>query len=118
MGNIAKIVIYDQARVNGGSNYEYPGQRWVLKLVINTTMNMIHITFPVNTTHTTHVQNVDVNTICLITKSNKHKGRLPLSWVPLFTLSPSGYSTWVKLKVAAVPPLSRLAILSVLKLII
>jgi len=30
---IAKIVIYDQARVNGGSNSEYPGQRWVLKLV-------------------------------------------------------------------------------------
>ena len=31
---IAKIVIYDQARVNGGSNYKYPGQRWVLKLVV------------------------------------------------------------------------------------
>ena len=25
-GKIAKIVIYDQARVNGGSNYEYPVQ--------------------------------------------------------------------------------------------
>ena len=33
MRKIAKIVIYDQVRVNGGSNYEYPGQRWVLKLV-------------------------------------------------------------------------------------
>ena len=30
---IAKFVIYDQVRVNGGNNYEYPGQRWVLKLV-------------------------------------------------------------------------------------
>ena len=28
-----KIVIHDQARVNGGSNYENPGQLWVLKLV-------------------------------------------------------------------------------------
>ena len=33
-GKIAKFVIYVQARVNGGSNYEYPGQRWVLKLVV------------------------------------------------------------------------------------
>ena len=32
-GKIAKIVIYDQARVNGGSNYKYTGKRWVLKLV-------------------------------------------------------------------------------------
>ena len=31
---IAKFVIYDQARVNGGSNYENTGQRWVLKLMI------------------------------------------------------------------------------------
>ena len=30
---IDKIVMNDQARVNGGSNYEYPGQRWVLNLV-------------------------------------------------------------------------------------
>ena len=29
----SKIVIYDQARVNGESNYEYPGKLWVLKLV-------------------------------------------------------------------------------------
>ena len=28
-----KIVIYDKARVNGGTNYDYPGQGWVLKLV-------------------------------------------------------------------------------------
>ena len=26
---IAKILISDQARVNRGNNYEYPGQRWV-----------------------------------------------------------------------------------------
>ena len=32
-GKIVKIVICDQATVNGVSNYEYPGQRWVLKLV-------------------------------------------------------------------------------------
>ena len=32
MGKIAKIVIYDNARVNGGTNYDYPGQRWVSKL--------------------------------------------------------------------------------------
>ena len=31
----SKIVIYDQARVNGGSHYEYPGKRWVLQLVYN-----------------------------------------------------------------------------------
>jgi len=30
---IQGIIIYDQALVNGVSNYEYPGQRWVLKLV-------------------------------------------------------------------------------------
>ena len=28
---LAKIVIYDQARVNGGCNYDYPGQSWVRK---------------------------------------------------------------------------------------
>jgi len=28
-----KIVTYGQPRVNGGSNYEYPGQRRVLKPV-------------------------------------------------------------------------------------
>ena len=33
LGKIPKIVIYDQARVNGGSNYEYLGQRRVPKLV-------------------------------------------------------------------------------------
>ena len=33
-GKIAKTVICDQARVNGKSNYEYPGQRWVLKLIL------------------------------------------------------------------------------------
>ena len=31
--NLAYILNYDQARVNGRSNYEFPGQRWVLKLV-------------------------------------------------------------------------------------
>ena len=31
-GKIAKIVIYDHARVNGVSYYEYPGQPWVPKL--------------------------------------------------------------------------------------
>ena len=31
---IAKIVIYYEAQVNGESKYEYPGQRWVPKLVI------------------------------------------------------------------------------------
>ena len=31
-GKKAKIVIYDHARVTCGSYYEYPGQRWVLKL--------------------------------------------------------------------------------------
>ena len=31
-GKIAKIVIYE-VRVNGGTNYDYPGQRWVPKLV-------------------------------------------------------------------------------------
>jgi len=30
---IVKIVIYKEARVKGGSNYKYPGLRWVLKLV-------------------------------------------------------------------------------------
>ena len=32
---IAKIVIYDKMRVNGGTNYDSPGQRWVPKLVID-----------------------------------------------------------------------------------
>ena len=31
---IAKIVIQNQVRVNGKSNYEYPGQRCILKLVV------------------------------------------------------------------------------------
>ena len=30
---IAKIVIYDKRRVNGGNNYFSSGQRWVHKLV-------------------------------------------------------------------------------------
>ena len=34
-GKIGKIIIYDKARVNGGTNYDYPGQRWVPKLVYN-----------------------------------------------------------------------------------
>ena len=29
IGKKGKIVIYDHLRVNGRSNYEYPGQRWV-----------------------------------------------------------------------------------------
>ena len=33
IGKIAKIVIFDNARVIGGINYDFPGQRWVLKLV-------------------------------------------------------------------------------------
>jgi len=32
-GKKANTVIYDQARVNGGSNYEYPGQRCIFKLM-------------------------------------------------------------------------------------
>ena len=32
IGKKTKLVIYDQARVNGCSNYEYPEQRRVLKL--------------------------------------------------------------------------------------
>ena len=32
-GNLAQIIIYDQTRVNGGSNFGYPGQRWVSQLV-------------------------------------------------------------------------------------
>ena len=30
---MAKIVIDNQERVDGGSNFEYPGQRWVIQLV-------------------------------------------------------------------------------------
>jgi len=30
-----KLLIYDQERVNGGSNYEYSGQRWIPKLAQN-----------------------------------------------------------------------------------
>ena len=33
LGNKSKMVIYYKAWVNGGSNYEYPGQLRVLKLV-------------------------------------------------------------------------------------
>ena len=32
IGEKACIEIYDKARVNGGSNYNYPGQRWIPKL--------------------------------------------------------------------------------------
>jgi len=35
MGEKAKIVNYDKVWVNGWNNYENPGQRWVLKLVLN-----------------------------------------------------------------------------------
>ena len=35
LGKIAKTVIYDKARVNGGTNQDYPGQRWVPKIVSN-----------------------------------------------------------------------------------
>ena len=34
IGKIAKIVIYNQVRVNGVGNYDYLGQRWDLKLVV------------------------------------------------------------------------------------
>ena len=30
---IAKIVIYDQARVDGSNNHDFPGQRWIPNLV-------------------------------------------------------------------------------------
>ena len=33
IGKNSKNRNFDQVRVNGGSNYDYPGQRWVLKLV-------------------------------------------------------------------------------------
>ena len=33
---IAKIIVYDKARVKGGNNHDYPGQRWVPKLVLDT----------------------------------------------------------------------------------
>ena len=33
---IAKIIVYDKARVIGGINHDYPGQRWVPKLVLDT----------------------------------------------------------------------------------
>ena len=32
-GKNAKIIINDKERVNGGTNYDSPGQRWVPKLV-------------------------------------------------------------------------------------
>ena len=32
-GKIAKIVIYNKGRVNGGTNYDSPAPRWVPKLV-------------------------------------------------------------------------------------
>ena len=34
IGKIAKIVIYNQVRVNGVGNYDYLGQRWGFKLVV------------------------------------------------------------------------------------
>ena len=36
-------MIYDQVRVNGGNNFEYPEQRWVPKLVINQKHNFNNI---------------------------------------------------------------------------
>ena len=42
-GNVALIVIYDLARVNGGSNYEYtPGQRWFLSYLVYFKFYPIH----------------------------------------------------------------------------
>ena len=32
-GQIIKIIIYEKARINGGTNYDSPGQGWVPKLV-------------------------------------------------------------------------------------
>jgi len=32
-GEIAQIVIYDKELVNGGTDFDSPGQRWVLNLV-------------------------------------------------------------------------------------
>ena len=34
-GKMVKIVIYDQGRVIGGTNYDSPGPCWVSKLVLN-----------------------------------------------------------------------------------
>ena len=34
-GKIVKIIIYDEGRINGGTNYDFPGPRWVPKLGIN-----------------------------------------------------------------------------------
>ena len=34
-GKIAKIVIYDKVRVNGGTDYDSPEPRFVPKLVLN-----------------------------------------------------------------------------------
>ena len=34
-GKIAKILIYDKGRVNGGTNYDSPGQRRFRKLVLS-----------------------------------------------------------------------------------
>ena len=34
-GKIVKIIIYDEGRVNGGTKYDFPGPRWVPKLVSN-----------------------------------------------------------------------------------
>ena len=34
------MAIYDQAQVNGGSNFEYPKQRCVLKQVLDNTLKI------------------------------------------------------------------------------
>ena len=34
-GKIAKIIIYDKARENGGNNYNYPVHHWVPELVLH-----------------------------------------------------------------------------------
>ena len=33
VGKIAKIIIYDKARVNGGNNYDYSVHHWIPELV-------------------------------------------------------------------------------------
>ena len=38
MGKIAKIVIYDKARLISGTNYDSPRQRWVVYLHIDKNM--------------------------------------------------------------------------------
>ena len=45
---IIKIVIYYKARVNGETNYDYPGQRWVPKLVFNPLLVCLVCLFSIN----------------------------------------------------------------------